>query len=51
MSTPYLKDAICKLKNTKNVDDKIYYDFTKLETEIIVAVPQVPNAKKWKFTT
>ena len=41
--TAYLRDAVCALKNSKNVDDKIYYEFAHLETAIVQAVPQIPD--------
>lgn len=39
----YLKDAICDLKKSDNVDDKIYYEFSDLETAIVRAVPQITD--------
>ena len=47
---PYLKEAVCKLKNTKNADEKIYYDFSQLQVEIEEAVPLDRNGKKDNFT-
>ncbi len=40
---PYLKDAICELKGSSNVDEKIYYEFADLETAIVRQVPQILN--------
>lgn len=40
---PYLKTAVKNLKKDDNVDKSIYYDFSSLETEIVSAVPQVPD--------
>jgi len=40
---PYLKDAVCELKNSANVDEKVYYVFSDLETAIIRQVPQINN--------
>lgn len=39
--TSYLKEAICKLKGSTNVDEKKYYNFSALEDEIIKAVPLI----------
>lgn len=46
---PYLKDAVKKLKQTDNVDEKKYYNFANLQTEIEDAVPMT-NGKKDNFT-
>jgi hypothetical protein len=46
---PYLKDAVKKLKQTDNVDEKKYYQFADLQTEIEGAVP-LTNGKKDNFT-
>jgi DNA helicase HerA-like ATPase len=40
---PYLKDAVCELKGSVNVDDKVYYEFAALETVIVRQVPQITN--------
>ncbi|MDD4437967.1 MAG: ATP-binding protein [Tissierellia bacterium] len=47
---PYLKEAVMTLKNTTNVDDKIYYDFSQLQIKIEEAVPLDKNGKKDNFT-
>lgn len=46
---PYLKEAVLKLKNSTDADTKVYYDFSKLEEEIVSAVP-LKNGKKDDFT-
>ena len=46
---PYLKSAVEKLKGTKNVDDKIYYDFAQLQVEIENAVPVDRNGNRDNF--
>ncbi len=38
---PYLKEAVCKLKNSPNADLSVYYDFSTLETAIVDAVPKI----------
>lgn len=38
---PYLKEAVCKLKNSPNADLAIYYDFSTLEGAIVDAVPKI----------
>jgi len=48
--TPYLKEAVCKLKNSPNADAKIYYDFSQLQVEIEEAVPLDKFGKKDNFT-
>jgi uncharacterized protein len=40
---PYLKSAVKKLKDSENVDEKIYYEFSDLQVEIENAVPLVEN--------
>jgi DNA helicase HerA-like ATPase len=47
---PYLKEAVMTLKNTTNVDDKIYYEFSQLQIKIEEAVPLDKNGKKDIFT-
>ena len=47
---PYLKSAVEKLKGSKNVDDKIYYDFAQLQVEIENAVPVDRNGNRDNFT-
>lgn len=47
---PYLKGAVEILKKTKNVDEKIYYEFTKLQVEIENAVPLDNRGNKDNFT-
>lgn len=47
---PYLKGAVETLKGTKNVDDKVYYEFSKLQIEIENAVPLDSKGKKDLFT-
>ena len=47
---PYLKEAVMTLKSTTNVDDKIYYEFSQLQTQIEEAVPLDKNGKKDNFT-
>jgi hypothetical protein len=47
---PYLKEAVMTLKNTTNVDDKIYYEFSQLQIKIEDAVPLDKNGKKDNFT-
>lgn len=47
---PYLKAAVINLKGTQNVDDRIYYEFSQLQTEIEEAVPLDRNGKKDTFT-
>ncbi|MDR0799958.1 MAG: ATP-binding protein [Endomicrobium sp.] len=37
---PYLKIAVMKLKKTPNVDEKKYYEFSKLPEEIVNAISQ-----------
>ncbi|MFW5872328.1 MAG: ATP-binding protein [bacterium] len=46
---PYLKEAVLKLKNSTNADAKVYYEFSKLEEEIVNAVP-LKNGRKDDFT-
>lgn len=48
--TPYLKEAVCKLKKSSNADSQVYYEFFKLEIEIESAVPLDKNGKKDSFT-
>lgn len=38
---PYLKKAVKHLKNSENVDEKIYYEFSSLQFEIESAVPLI----------
>jgi len=40
---PYLKTAVKKLKDTENVDENIYFEFSQLEVEIENAVPDIEN--------
>jgi DNA helicase HerA-like ATPase len=40
---PYLKEAVKKLKNSDNVDDKVYFEFSQLQIEIEKAVPDIEN--------
>jgi len=40
---PYLKEAVCKLKESTNVDEKKYYEFSELEAAIVDAVPLVAD--------
>jgi ABC-type dipeptide/oligopeptide/nickel transport system ATPase component len=40
---PYLKTAVKKLKDTENVDENIYFEFSQLEIEIENAVPEIEN--------
>lgn len=47
---PYLKEAVCKLKNSTNADEKVYYEFSELQNEIEEAVPLDKNGKKDNFT-
>lgn len=47
---PYLKEAVLKLKNVTNVDEKIYYEFSELEVEIEAAVPLDYKGNKDNFT-
>ena len=47
---PYLKSAVKKLKGVENVDDKIYYEFSDLQTEIEEAVPLDRNGRPDNFT-
>ena len=47
---PYLKGAVEILKGTKNVDDKIYYEFSKLQVEIENAVPLDGRGNRDNFT-
>jgi energy-coupling factor transporter ATP-binding protein EcfA2 len=47
---PYLKDAVLTLKQSTNVDEKKYYEFSQLQTEIENAVPLDKNGKKDNFT-
>ena len=47
---PYLKEAVCKLKQSTNADHKVYYEFSQLQVEIEEAVPRKPNGTKDDFT-
>lgn len=47
---PYLKSAVKKLKNTENVDEKIYYEFSSLQIEIENAVPLDNRGNRDNFT-
>jgi len=47
---PYLKEAVMTLKNTTNVDERKYYDFSQLQIKIEEAVPLEKNGKKDNFT-
>lgn len=48
--TPYLREAITKLKNVTNVDDPIYYEFSKLPDAIKKAVTDnATNANNANF--
>ena len=40
---PYLKTAVKKLKDTENVDENIYFEFSQLQVEIENAVPDIEN--------
>tara|TARA_R110002072_G_scaffold292200_2_gene460709 strand:+ start:22983 stop:24518 length:1536 start_codon:yes stop_codon:yes gene_type:complete len=40
---PYLKTAVKKLKNSENVDENIYFEFSQLQVEIENAVPEIEN--------
>lgn len=47
---PYLKSAVKVLKGVDNVDEKIYYEFSKLQVEIEAAVPLDKNGRQDTFT-
>lgn len=47
---PYLKSAVKKLKNSENVDEKIYYEFSSLQIEIENAVPLDNRGNRDNFT-
>jgi len=47
---PYLKSAVKKLKNSENVDEKIYYEFSSLQIEIENAVPLDNKGNRDNFT-
>lgn len=47
---PYLKSAVKALKNTENVDEKIYYEFADLQVKIEEAVPPDRNGRPDTFT-
>lgn len=47
---PYLKTAVKKLKNTENVDERKYYNFSELQTEIENAVPLDNRGNRDNFT-
>lgn len=47
---PYLKSAVKALKNTENVDEKIYYEFAELQVKIEEAVPLDRNNRPDTFT-
>ncbi len=42
---PYLRQAICTLKNTDNVDDKTYYEFATLAEQVVKEVPKIKDIK------
>ena len=46
---PYLKEAVCKLKGSTNADEKVYYEFSKLQIEIEAAVPLDNKGNKDNF--
>ncbi len=47
---PYLKSAVKTLKNSENVDEKVYYAFADLQQKIEEAVPPDKNGRPDTFT-